>query len=216
MKKQLKMRIISVISIIFFCVTLNAQQDPAAMTVLTEFNKKATDAPSVSITFHLVTDDSKENTIDTIKGSAVISGDRYKLELPSNTVWSDGITSWNYLNDIDEVTINNNNPQEKSFTSKPSLLFSLYKEGYKVRLIEDAAKYWLIDLYPENLENNLIRIRLKIVKSTYSLKSAEYKAKDGIIVTLLADKYDLTLKPEKSFFVFDESKHKGVEIVDMR
>lgn len=210
------MKILYLISAILLCVAVNAQQDPDGMPVITEFSKKAAKAPSVSISFHLVSNDTKENTTDTIPGSVVISGDMYKLLLPSNTVWSDGVTSWSYLNDADEVTINNYNPQEKSFMARPSLLFSLYKEGYKVRLVDDAAKHWLIDLYPEKLDNNLIRIRLKIAKSTYALKSAEYKTKDGIIITLVIDKYDLTMKPEKNFFVFDMLKYKDAEIVDMR
>ena len=216
MKKLYNMKIVPVICTLLICASAYAQQDPAAMKVLTDFSRKASEAPSVNILFHLVTNDSKENTIDTISGSVVLSGDRYKLSLPSNTIWSDGMISWNYMNDIEEVTINNLDPEEKSFTAKPSRLFSLYKEGYKVRLIEETQRYWLIDLYPEDISNNLIRIRLKIARPSYSLKSAEYKTKDGIVVTLLTDRYDLTMKPDKSFFVFDLSQHKKVEIVDMR
>jgi outer membrane lipoprotein carrier protein len=210
------MRILTLISALLLSFALYAQQDPAAMTVLSDFSKKAKQAPSVSIAFRLISTDSKDNSADTIPGSVVIAGDKYKLSLPDNTVWSDGKTSWSYLKDVDEVTITTPDPEEKAFTSKPSLLFSLYKEGYKVKLIEESSKSWTIDLYPETLDNNLIRIRLKIGKSTYDLKSAEYKTKDGILVTLLPDKYDLTTKPDQNFFVFDSSKYKGVEIIDMR
>jgi len=216
MKKPYKMKIAPAICAILLCASVHAQQDPAAMKVLADFSNKASEAPSVNILFRLVTNDSKENTIDTISGSLVLSGDKYKLSLPSNTIWSDGITSWNYMNDVEELTISTVDPEEKSFTAKPSQLFSLYKEGYKVRLIEETQRYWLIDLYPEDISNNLIRIRLKIGKPSHSLKSAEYKTKDGIVVTLLTDRYDLTMKPDKSYFVFDLSQHKKVEIVDMR
>ncbi len=210
------MRILTLISALLLSFALYAQQDPAAMTVLSDFSKKAKQAPSVSIAFRLISTDSKDNSADTIPGSVVIAGDKYKLSLPDNTVWSDGKTSWSYLKDVDEVTITTPDPEEKAFTSKPSLLFSLYKEGYKVKLIEESSRFWTIDLYPETLNNNLIRIRLKIGKSTYDLKSAEYKTKDGILITLLPDKYDLTMKPDQNFFVFDASKYKGVEIIDMR
>ncbi len=210
------MRITAFISFFFFCAVLSAQQDPAAMKVLSDFSMKAKEAPSVSIVFRLATYDARENSTDTIKGSVIISGDMYKLILPTNTVWSDGKTSWSYLDDVDEVTINNYNPDDQSFTSRPSLLYSLYKEGYKVRLIDETSKYWLIDLYPEELSNNMVRIRLKIGKNDHSLKSAEYKTKDGILVTLYVDKYDLTTRHNKDFFVFDLSEHKGVEVVDMR
>jgi outer membrane lipoprotein carrier protein len=210
------MKIRTIIIALLFPVVLNAQQDPTAMTVLSDFSKKATEAPSVTMEFKLVTNDLKENTIDTISGSVVISGDRYKLTLPGNIVWSDGKTIWNYLEDSKEVTITSNDPKEKSFLEKPSLLFSMYKEGYKVRLVEDAPKYWLIDLYPEKLDNDLIRIRLKIDKSSYNLKSAEYKTKQGVLITLVSERYDLSIRPIASFFTFDSAKYHNAEINDMR
>jgi outer membrane lipoprotein carrier protein len=218
MTKPLKMRI--KISILILAILLpfisNAQKDPDAIKVLTDFSKKATEAPSVSITFKLITNDTKESSIDTISGSIILCGDKYKLQLPDNSVWTDGKTSWSYMKDVNEVTITTPDPLANSFTSKPSLLFSLYKEGYKVRLIEETERSWTIDLYPEIITNNLIRIRLKIGKLSYDLKSAEYKTKDGIIISLVSEKYDLTKKPEQGIFVFDISKYKGVEIIDMR
>jgi len=210
------MRIRNIIIALLFPAALNAQQDPAAMTVLSDFSRKATEAPSITMEFKLITNDVKENKIDTIAGSVVISGDRYKLTLPGNIIWSDGKTIWNYLEDSKEVTITNNDPKEKSFLEKPSLLFTMYKEGYKVRLVEESPKYWLVDLYPEKLDNELIRIRLKIGKSLNDLRSAEYKTKQGIIITLVSERYDLSIRPIPSFFTFDSAKYHNAEINDMR
>ncbi len=92
----------------------------------------------------------------------------------------------------------------------------MYNEGYKVRLLEETSNDWIIDLYPEDISENLIRIRLKIGKSLYDLKSAEYKTKDGISITLNTVKYDLTFKPHTADFVFNPASYKGVEIIDMR
>jgi outer membrane lipoprotein carrier protein len=216
MMKQTKMRFKNIMILLLFPAALNAQQDQAAITVLSDFSHKAKDAPSVSMEFRLITSDAKENTVDTLAGNILISGDRYKLTMPGNIIWSDGKTAWNYLEDANEVTITTNDPGEKSFIAKPSLLFTLYKEGYKVRLIEDAPKYWLIDLYPEKLDNNLIRIRLKIGKSLYNLMSAEYKSKDGVLITLISDKYNLSVKPDAASFNFDSVKYHSAEVNDMR
>lgn len=210
------MKIHTLIIALLFPAALSAQQDPAAMTVLSDFSKKAKDAPSVSMDFKLITNDARENSIDTISGSITISGDRYKLTMPNNIVWSDGKTNWNYLEDAKEVTITNTDPKDKSFLSKPSLLFGMYKEGYKVRMLENAPKYWIIDLYPEKLDNDLVRIRLKIGKSLNDLKSAEYKTKDGILITLVPERYDLSIRPVASFFIFDSARYKNAEVNDMR
>jgi hypothetical protein len=100
--------------------------------------------------------------------------------------------------------------------TKPSLLFTMYEEGYKVRLVEQTVTEWIVDLYPEKIDNNLVRIRLRIGKTGYILKSAEYRTKDGITVTLTADSYDLSFHPPAGYFTFDPADHKGVDIIDMR
>jgi hypothetical protein len=61
-----------------------------------------------------------------------------------------------------------------------------------------------------------VRIRLKIGKTLYDLKSAEYRTKDGMAVTLTAEKYDLTFRPPVDYFTFSPADFKGVYIIDMR
>jgi outer membrane lipoprotein-sorting protein len=184
--------------------------------VLTELSKKAASAPSVKIDFTVITNDSREGNVTTLNGSAVIAGDSYRITLPENEIWADGKAVWSYLPDIGEVTITEPDPYDDSFMTKPSLLFTMYEEGYKVRLVEQTVTEWIVDLYPEKIDNNLVRIRLRIGKTGYILKSAEYKTKDGITVTLTADSYDLSFRPPAGYFTFDPADHKGVDIIDMR
>lgn len=199
-----------------FALPLSAQKDPEAVRVLTEFNKKATSAPSVKIEFTVDAEDTREGDITTVSGSAVIAGDRYRVTTDDNIIWADGKAVWNYLPDVNEVTITDPDPDEGSFMAKPSLLFSFHEKGYKVRMLEQNAKEWVIDLYPEDLNVNLVRIRLKIGKTLYDLRSAEYRTKDGMALTLTADKYDLTFRPAPGYFTFNTSDYKGVEVIDMR
>ncbi len=197
-------------------LTLSAQKDPEAVRVLSEFSKKATSAPSVKIDFTVETNDTREGDITTTSGSAVIAGDSYRVTMEDNIIRSDGKTVWNYMPDVNEVTITEPDPDDGSFMAKPSLLFSMYEKGYKVRLLEQNAREWVIDLYPEDINVSLVRIRLRIGKSLYDLKEAEYRTKDGISVTLTADKYDLTFRPGPGYFAFNPTDYKGVEVIDMR
>ncbi|MCU0376628.1 MAG: outer membrane lipoprotein carrier protein LolA [Bacteroidales bacterium] len=203
------------------CLSLNlnlisAQKDPEALKILTAFSNKATSAPSISIDFTFITNDSRDGSVNTMEGSVVMTGDKYKLSMPDNSVWADGKNVWSYLPDVNEVTITASDPDDESFMSRPSMLFTLYEEGYKVRLLEQTEKEWVIDLYPEDLTLNLVRIRLRIAKTTYSLKKAEYVTKDGITVTLIAGRFDLTFKPAANYFTFNASDYKGVDVIDMR
>ena len=152
-----------------FSLTLSAQKDPEALQVLSDFSRKATQAPSVTMDFRLTTNDSKAGDVTTMSGSAIISGDRYRLKLDDYNIWTDGSNVWNYSPDVNEVTITETDPDDDSFITRPSLLFTMYEEGYKIRLIEQTADEWVIDLYPEEITSDLIRIRLKIGKTRYDL-----------------------------------------------
>ena len=211
MRKQTVILLLSLITL-----TLSAQKDPEALKILSEFSRKATEAPSVTIDFKLITNDSKAGDVTTMSGSAIISGDKYKLVLDDYNIWTDGSNVWNYLPDVNEVTITETDPDDDSFITRPSLLFTMYEEGYKIRLVEQTASEWVIDLYPEDIASDLIRIRLKIGKTLYDLIGAEYKTKDGVTITLTVDKYDLTFKPAGDFFTFKPADYKDVDIIDMR
>ncbi len=192
------------------------QIDQEATNILDKFSTKALEAPSVSMKFHMVTTDQVENTNDTLAGSIILSKDKYKLDLPDNIIWFNGETSWSYLPAEKEVTITVVDKEDNSFQNRPSSIFSLYKSGFKCRLIQETSELYVIDLYPEDLKSDLIRVRLSIGKSLLNLKSLEYKKRDGIVITLFVRDYNLKMKPGPDNFIFQPGKYKGVEVIDMR
>jgi outer membrane lipoprotein-sorting protein len=194
----------------------NSQNDPDAVAVLDKFSSKAASAPSVSMKFILTNIDLVENTRDSLAGSVIINKDNYKLDLPNNIVWFNGETSWSYLLAEQEVTITRPSKKDNSFMSQPSLIFSIYKKGYKSRLIEEKPDSYQIDLYPADIKSDIIRVRLLIEKPSLSLKSFEYKRRDGISMILKIQEYKLTEKPDPATFVFPSAKYKDAEVVDMR
>ena len=202
--------------LILFPHYLIGQNDQEAIKILDKFSENAQKAPSVSIRFDLITKNLTDNKIDTLKGSVILNKDKYKLTLPDNIVWFNGETSWSYLPAEQEVTITKANRKDNTFQSRPSMIFTMYKKDYKSRLIEDRSDSYLIDLYPEDLKSDLMRVRLSIGKSLLNLISLEYKRKDGVVSTLHVLEYDLKLKPTNETFVFQADKYKGAEIIDMR
>lgn len=202
--------------LIFSLFTVSGQSDQQAVKILDSFSSKAISAPSVSMKFRLVTFDQAEDSRDTLKGSVILSGDKYRLELPDNIIFFNGQTSWSYLPAEKEVTVTNADKEDDSFMSRPSTVFTMYKNGYKSRLIEETADRYVIDLYPEDLKSELIRIRLTIGKSLLDLKNLEYKRRDGITATLYVQQYDLKQKPSADAFTFQKEKNREVEIIDMR
>jgi len=212
------MKILNLIFSVFILLTLNAsgQKNTEAVRILDKFSSSALGAPSVSMKFNLISTDLTENKNDTLSGSIVISNNKYKLELPENIIWFNGDISWSYLPVEKEVTITKPDRKDDSFQSKPSAVFTMYKKGYKSRLIEEKSDSYIIDLYPEDIKSDFIRVRLSIGKSPMNLKSLEYKKKDGLVIKLSIKDYNLKTKPDPSFFTFSPEKFKGVEVIDMR
>lgn len=192
------------------------QSDPKALSILDKFSAAATSAPSISMSFLLVSIDQVENSKDTLAGSVILSKDSYKLDLPDNIIWYNGETAWSYLPAEQEVTITKPDKNDKSFENRPSLIFTMYKSDFKSRLLEEKPDYYLIDLYPEDVKNDLIRVRLTIERPSLNLKSFEYKRRDGITLTLVVKDYNLKKVPESGMFTFSPAKYKDVEIIDMR
>lgn len=209
-------RLLAILTLSAASLSLSAQNDPEAVKVLDNFSTKATKAPSVSMQFTMETVDQVEGTTSSLKGSAVLSKDRYRIELPENKIWYNGEDMWSYLPDVEEVTITRPQKKDDSFMAKPSSIFSIWKKDYKARLLEERTSSYLIDLYPEDISSDHVRIRLEIGKPGLDLKSLEYKYKNGITVMLKVTGYDLSHIPEDSEFAFASAKHRGVEVIDMR
>jgi len=211
MKKLLYIFIVLIISI-----NAAGQNDPAAVSILDKFSSAAITAPSISMKFIMITDDQLEKIKDTISGSVILSKDNYRLDLPDNIIWYNGETNWSFLPAEKEVTITKPDRTDDSFESRPSSLFTMYKKGYKCRLVEERKDSYIIDLYPDEIKNELIRVRLIINKSTLDPVSFEYKRRDGLTMTLTVKEYSLKQKTEPGMFRFSAEKFIGVEIIDMR
>jgi outer membrane lipoprotein carrier protein len=209
-------KIFILFSFILLANYIYSQIDPQALKILDKFSSAALAAPSVSMKFLLITTNELDNTTDTLNGSIIMTKDRYKLEMPDNITWFNGDASWNYLIAEKEVTITKPDKKDESFLNRPATIFTLYRKGYKNRFIEETGNSNIIDLYPEDIKSDLVRIRLSLGKSASDLKGAEYKRKDGIVVYLVVNEYNLRQKPDQSTFTFDPQKYKGIEIIDMR
>jgi outer membrane lipoprotein carrier protein len=207
---------ITILFFILFVLKSSGQNDPEAIKILDQFADNALNSPSISMKFKLITTNQTDNTNDTLEGSVILDKDKYKLELPDNIVWFDGVTSWSYLLAEKEVTITKQGKKDNTFQSRPSLIFSMYKKDYKCRLVEEKSDSYIIDLYPENLKSELIRVRLTIGKSHFDLIRAEYKKKDGIINMLHVNEFNLKIKPDPDTFIYQPAKFKDVEVIDMR
>lgn len=210
----MKYLLISIFFLINTTVVSTAQTDPLAVKILDKFSEKALGAPAVTMKFELRIHDAAEETDQIMEGSVYIKKGFYKLELPDNIIWSNGSAIWTLAPEVEELTITIPD-EEESFINDPHTLFTMYRDGYKQRLVETNINGSVIDLYPEDIETDFSRIRL-LLDSNNSLKEAEYKRKDGITMYVIVKSYDLKTAYPDSFFEFDPGKFKNIDIIDMR
>lgn len=209
-------KISNILLVLIISYNAIGQNDPAAISILDRFSSAAMAAPSVHMKFIMITDDQVEQAKDTISGSVILNRDNYRLDLPDNIIWYNGETNWSLLPAEKEVTITKPERKNDSFETRPSSVFTMYKKGYKCRLVEERKDSYIIDLYPDEIKNELIRVRLIIKKSNLDPVSFEYKRRDGLILTLVVKDYDLKQNIQPGMFRFPAENYKGVEVIDMR
>ncbi|MBI9065744.1 MAG: outer membrane lipoprotein carrier protein LolA [Salinivirgaceae bacterium] len=201
-----------------------AQKDPEAEKLLIAVEKKANAYHSIKTDFEYQINSVGESGIDTYKGSVLIKGKKFKMELDGTTTFSDGKTRWVFLKGNNEVNISDivsdeDLDFEEKFLIDPLSIFSIYKNGFKYMLngnetIENK-NLTVIDLSPESLDNPYFKIRCWFT-SENDLHSLKYFLKDGTRMTLILSNIIIDQKVKDSDFEFNTSDYKGVEIIDLR
>ena len=122
------------------------------------------------------------------------------------------------LEEVNEVNIDNYSPGEGDIS--PSEIFNAYKRGFKYQYVGeetiDGHTYQVIDLAPENRDNQFHKIKLNIDKGDSMLKMWKIFSKDGTQYTYKISNFNSDSQIANSLFTFDTSKHKGVEVIDLR
>ncbi|MCE3260759.1 MAG: gliding motility protein [Bacteroidetes bacterium] len=196
-------------------------QDPKAKTILDDLSKttKAYKTISADYSFTILNKDKKQ--IEKQTGKVQIKGQKFKLEIPGNTIVCDGKTLWNYNKDAKEVTI-------KTFDAtnddqlNPSKIFTMYETGYKYKYDKEekvgAGTSHVIDLYPsvKPEKKKFHTVKLYVDKNKKQVTQLRMMMKDG--GTQL---YEIkTLKPNvemnDNVFVFDTKGFKPDQINDER
>jgi outer membrane lipoprotein-sorting protein len=208
--------------IILFLVSLTgvAQQDPAAKEILDRVAEKNKQYKSIQANFELIIENRREDQTSGSSGIIKIKGEKYYMESMGTKVFYNGTTLWSYMEDINEVTISEPDQESDDIIENPVKIFDFYNRDFKYHLIGEAKldEGWMyeIDLFPNNLQQPYSRFKIFIKRDNEELFMLKAVGKDGIdYEAILKDmKYNEEL-PE-SMFEFDPSKHKGIEVIDMR
>ncbi len=195
------------------------QYDQKALVILDAMSAKykSFTAFKANIVYSLVNE--SEGISENFTGEITIKGDKFLLVMDEQTVINDGTTVWTYLPDVNEVNIDNYDPESGDIS--PSEIYTAYKSGYKYLFLEEISMgnnvYEIVDLVPEDAKNNqFFKVRMQISKKDKTLKSWTMFDKSGNNYKYSITEFDPSLNPSDSFFVFDVTKYKDIEVIDLR
>lgn len=195
-----------------------AQYDENALKVLDAMSDKyrAIGAYSADISYALVNETDGIN--EKFTGNITVKGEKYLLELEEQVILNNGVTVWTYLPDVNEVNIDNNNPDEEEIS--PSKIYDAYKDGYKYIYVGEetigSKPHAVIDLVPDDREAQFFKIKLFINQSDNSLTKWTMYDKSGNLYNYTISNFDPSISPADNMFEFDPTKYPGVEIIDLR
>lgn len=215
-------KIISLLTVLALCATVSFGQkntSDRAKQILDQVSKKTKGYSSISLTYSLV-HTSPDGANDNANGDMLLKGDKYKLSVLDNVLYSDGKSLWTHMVEEKEVVISTIDNNDASIMNPASVL-TMYEKGFKYSFIqerfEQSRAIYVIDLYPENLDKSeYSKVRLSIDKDKTQLWRAEYFAKDGNKYTISINTFKVNQQIPDASFTFDKAKNPGVKVIDER
>lgn len=195
-----------------------AQNDAKAKTILENVSKKVNTLKSLKANFALHLSGANGKIRETKKGSFLMKGPKYKVELAGQEIICDNKTVWTYMKETNEVQVSNYNPNEQ--TISPAKLFTnFYDKEYTYKYIGtrkvNGKDCDIVQLMPTGKGKQFSKVELAVDKNS-TIVGGNIWEKNGNQF-----KYDVSgFTPNPAIsdasFTFDKKKYPGVEVVDLR
>ena len=216
-----KMKTVFLFSVLILVTgSLFAQQDAKAKEILDKLSQINKSYKSIQIDFSFTLENKTGSITETNEGSVALKGKSYRLHMPAlgMEVFSDGVATWSYLTQSNEVNITENEGSDAALN--PANLFTIYEKGFKYTYIGEenvgGKASQIIDLFPIDKAKEFTKVRLCIDKSKYQILMAKTFNKDGNVYTLSMKNMKTDQNLTDDFFKFDVAKYPKVEVNDMR
>lgn len=161
----------------------------------------------------------KGYSVGTATGTIELKGEKFFLKTAETVSWFDGKTQWSYLTQNDEVNISTPTEAELQGLNPYALLY-LYKKGFDYELGKVAdfhgKQVYEVILTATDKKQDLSRIVLYVVKSTYQPVYIKVEQRDGSRSEITITEYQTGLKLSDSVFVFNKKQYPTAEIIDLR
>lgn len=196
-------------------VQAQEQVDKKAKTILDDLSKTTKSYTTIKSEFSIQLNNKEGKATDTQTGTVYLKGDKYKLELKGQDIYSDGKTMWTHLKEPKEVQINNVEKNTKGIT--PQNIFTLYENGFNYKYEKEEKGQHVINLYPKNPDKEKYHtIKLMVDKAKKQITSVKVMMKDGTSQVITVKSFTPNTEMKDAMFTWDKKAHPGVEEIDLR
>ncbi len=211
--------IISLLS--FFAMGAYSQQDAKAKGILEKVTKTTQSYSSIEAKFSFEMNNPAQKIQEKSTGSIILKNKKYKLNIPQLglEVTCDGKTIWTYMVKSNEVNISNLDEQTDDLMD-PAKIFTIYERGFNYKFagesVDAGVPVYSIELTPQKPTGEIQKILIMIDKQKMLIRGANMTGKDGNKYNVSVSQFITDGVYKDSDFVFDSTKYKGIEVVDMR
>lgn len=202
---------------IFSTISLFGQSNKEAEKLVKDVISKisAYENFSANLSYTMVNEEMSINEKKT--GFIMVSGDKYRVEMEGQIIFSDGSTLWTYIVDSEEVMISDLSESEGGIS--PTSILTQYDENYKASFDNDK-KYKNSDIKKINLKTSedkgFQELSLIINQSKLTLDSFSVYDMNGNVFTYHIIDLKSNQEIDDEEFTFNPEKHPDVELIDMR
>jgi outer membrane lipoprotein-sorting protein len=205
--------------IIIVALCLNAlgaiAQDAKAKAILDAVSANLKTMKTMKANFTL----SISKTKETKKGIVSMKGTKYFVSIGNGQeIYCDSKTIYTFTKSANEVTVNDFDPNENTFT--PTKLFSnFYDKEFKSKFVGEkktgATTVNIIELTPTK-SKQFVKVEVTIDKAKNTIISGKIFEKNGNIMSYTMSNLQANPVLADNLFVFDQKKHPGIEVIDLR
>ena len=206
-----KLTYIYLITALLLNVITYAQNTSAsAKTLLDDVSTKVKSYNNISIDFKYATESSANEGAQETRGSVIIEGDKYVLNILGITRIFDGKTLYTINPEDEEVTISSNNTEDEGSIT-PNAMLQFYESGYtySMDIVQNinGRKIQYVKLVPSGGNSGIKHVLLGIDSKTHHIYNLIEIGSDNSRTTLTVNSFKTNEPLSKTLFIFDEAKY---------
>ncbi len=214
------MKKITLILVVFLLCLQAFAQDSKAKSILDDFNKAMKTYSSIDIRFAFITEDGASHKSESQDGRVLTKGSAFKVIMNEMEVYSDGKTKWTVMHDVNEVNIQEVDPDSYDLLDNPINFFTVnnkdFKNSYKGSVIVGGKAMEKIEFEPKDKRSAYSAVELQIEKATKYPYQISYIGKEGESYIVRVKTFTPNAKVEDVQLEFNQSSYSGYEIIDLR